>query len=108
MVRDTTPTPYKVGYVALRKGEEMPHYLGPNRKLEVVTRKVFENFNRCDDTKAWDIAWNIACMEQRNDSWVEIAVGEVQDDSDDEYLRQWLLRNGATEEDGHVFLAISW
>lgn len=72
----------------------MPHYIGPNRKIRIVTRKIFEDFNRCDD----DRAWQAACTEQPNDSWREICV----------YLRQWLLKNGATEEDGHVILAISW
>jgi hypothetical protein len=82
----------------------MPHYLGPNRKVQIVTRKVFEDFNRCGD----DRAWMAACMEQPNDSWREFAVGEEYDDPDEEYLRQWLLSNGACEEDAYIFLAICW
>lgn len=82
----------------------MPHYLGPNRELQVVNRKVFENFNCCDDR----LAWQAASMEQPNDSFREFEVGEPHSDPDDEHLRQWLLKNGATEADEVVFLAICW
>lgn len=82
----------------------MPHYIGPNRKVQVVTRKVFENFNRCNDPRAW----NTACLEQPNDSWIEVNVSKAHQDPDEEHLRQWLLKNGATEADEYVFLAICW
>lgn len=83
----------------------MPHYIGPNRKMSIVTRKVFENFDRCTDSRAW----NVACEEQRNDSFREFAVGKpYEGDEDSEYLRQWLLNNGAEEADKVVFLAICW
>lgn len=82
----------------------MPHYLGPNRTINIVARKVFENFNQCNDQRAWEAA----CMEQRNDSWVEICVNKKHDDPEDEHLRQWLLRNGACEQDEYVILGICW
>lgn len=82
----------------------MPHYLGPNRKVTVVNRKVFEDFNRCPDR----IAWEAACMEQSNDSFREFAIDELYSDPDEEHLRQWLLANGAEESDKVVFLAICW
>lgn len=84
----------------------MPHHLGPHRKVEVIIRKVFEDFGCCDDPRAW----KAACEDQRNDSWVEICVEEPYGDGDPEmeYLRQWLLRNGASEQDGYVLLGISW
>lgn len=82
----------------------MPHYLGPNRKVRMVTRKVFENFNRCGD----DRAWMAAITDQNNDSWREFCVSKKHNDPEDEYLRQWLLKNGATEKDEYVFVAICW
>lgn len=82
----------------------MPHYLGTNRKIKIVTRKVFENLNRIDDQRAWQAA----CMEQRNDSWREVCVSKENSDPEQEYLRQWLLKNGAEENDEHVILGISW
>lgn len=82
----------------------MPHYLGPNRTVSIVTRKVFEDFNRCSDPRAWEAA----CLEQPNDSWREIAVGKPDSDPDIEYLRQWLLKHGATKADEYVILGISW
>ena len=81
----------------------IPHYLG-NTKVQIVNRKVFENFNRCFDSQAW----LAACTEQPNDSFREFAVGKLYSDPDDEYLRQWLLANGAEESDEVVFLAICW
>lgn len=47
-------------------------------------------------------------MGQDNGSFRTLDVDEVYADSDLEYLRQWLLRNGATEMDGCVFLSICW
>ncbi len=82
----------------------MPHYIGPDREVQIVTRKVFENFNRCDDQRAWEAA----CLEQSNDSWREVCVKKPADDPDEEHLRQWLLNNGATEEDEYVFVEICW
>ena len=82
----------------------MPHYLGPNRKIQIVTRKVFENFGRCEDRRAWEAA----CMEQPNDSFREVCVGEKDDDPEEEHLRQWLLKNGAEEKDEYVFVEICW
>ena len=82
----------------------MPHYLGPNRKVAIVTRKVFEDFNRCGDQRAWEAA----CMEQRNDSWREVEVGKTQEDPEEEYLRQWLLKNGAEVADEYVIIGICW
>ena len=82
----------------------MPHYIGPNRKVTIVNRKVFENFNRCNDRRAWETA----TLEQPNDSFREFAVGELYSDPDDEHLRQWLLANGAEESDKVIFLAICW
>ncbi len=82
----------------------MPHYIGPNRKLQISIRKVFENFNRCDDSRAWEAA----CLDQSNGSWREVCVSKKADDPDDEHLRQWLLKNGVTEKDEYVFVGISW
>lgn len=82
----------------------MPHYLGPNRKVNIVTRKVFEDFGQCGDQRAWEAA----CEERSNDSWMKVCVCERSSDPELEYLRQWLLRNGATEEDQYVILGISW
>lgn len=82
----------------------MPHYLGLDRKVTIVNRKVFEDFNCCNDREAWQTA----CMEQPNDSFREFVVGEVYSDPDDEHLRQWLLANGAETADEVVFLAICW
>ena len=82
----------------------MPHYIGPNRQVQVVTRKVFENFNRCEDYRAFEVA----CLEQANDSWREIRVNQKHDDPDMEHLRQWLLANGAEESDEYVLIVISW
>jgi hypothetical protein len=82
----------------------VPHHLGPNREVTIVSRKVFEDFDRCADSRAWEAA----CLDQPNDSWREVCVSEPSEDSDEEYLRQWLLRNGATEDDQYVFLAICW
>lgn len=81
----------------------MPHHVG-NTEVKIVTRKVFEDFGSCDDQRAWEVA----CDEQANDSWVEVCVSKVHDDPDREHLRQWLLQNGACEEDGYVILGISW
>lgn len=82
----------------------MPHYIGPNRKVNIVTRKVFENFDLCDDPRAWQAA----CEEQPNNSWREICVNEKHCDEEQEYLRQWLLKNGATVEDEYVIIEICW
>jgi len=74
-------------------------------KIRIVKRKVFENFYHCDDRRAWETA----CEEQPNDSLRAFDVDEVYEDEPDlEYLRQWLLRNGAVEEDEVVILFISW
>ena len=74
-------------------------------KMKIVERKVFENFYRCDDRRAWETA----CEEQANDSYRAFDVSEAyEDDSDLEHLRQWLLSNGATEADKTVFLSICW
>ncbi len=82
----------------------MPHYIGLNRKITIVERKVFENFNCCEDTRTWETA----CLEQSNDSYREVCVNKMSDDPDEEHLRQWLLKNGATIEDEYVILEISW
>ena len=82
----------------------MPHYIGPNRKMEIVVRKVFEGFGCSADSRAWEAA----CMEQPNDSWIEVCVSEPDSDPEQEYLRQWLLKNGATEADKYVFVEICW
>lgn len=82
----------------------MPHYLGRNRKVTIVNRKVFENFDCCGDY----LAWQTACISGPNDSFREFAVGDAYSDPDDEHLRQWLLANGADESDEVVFLAICW
>lgn len=73
-------------------------------KMKIVKRKVFKNFNRCNDRRAWETA----CKGQRNGYFREFYVNYVYDDPDLEHLRQWLLRNGATEEDEFVFLLICW
>ena len=74
-------------------------------EMKIVARKVFVNFCRtCRDQRAWEAA----CCEQSNDSWPRFAVGVPQEDADQEYLRQWLLQNGAEEADEYVFLSISW
>ena len=82
----------------------MPHYIGPDRKISIVTRKVFENFNRCRDERAW----GAASEDQPNDSWREVCVKKKASDPEQEHLRRWLLKSGAEEADEYVILAISW
>lgn len=74
-------------------------------KTEITKRKVFENFGRvCRDQRAWEGA----CCNQCKDSFRKVYVDQEALDPDEEYLRQWLLANGAEESDGYVFIAISW
>jgi|GEM_PF-5944665 len=82
----------------------MPHFIGPNRETFIVTRKVFQNLVRSIDQRAWETA----CLEQPNDSFREFRVDTKYNDPNDEYLRQWLLKNGAEESDEYVFLDICW
>jgi hypothetical protein len=77
----------------------MLQYIGSNRKVRIVQRKVFENFYCCPDHRAYEAA----CEKQPDDSW-EICVYKKYDDPDMEHLRQWLLANGAEESDKYVFV----
>lgn len=73
--------------------------------MNITTRKVFENFSEiCHDQRVWEEA----CYGQFNDSVCKVYVDQKRDDADTEYLRQWLLANGAEESDGYVFIAIYW
>ncbi len=74
------------------------------REMKIVTRKVFEDFSKCDDPRAWEAA----CIERSNDSWRKVCVKNKYSDPEEEYLRQWLLKNGANEKDEYVFIGISW
>ncbi len=72
-------------------------------KIKMI--KTFENFSRiCRDNRAW----MAACLEQNNDSWILFQVASKLDDPDEEHLRQWLFKNGISEEDECVFLRIDW
>ena len=73
--------------------------------MEITKRKVFEDFSHaCRDQRAWEEA----CLNQYNDSVRKVHVDKKCLDTDAEYLRQWLLANGAEESDGYVFVVISW
>ncbi len=73
--------------------------------MKMRKTKVFENFSRmCRDNRAWEAA----CLEHNNDSWRLFQVANKYDDPDEEHLRQWLFKNGISEEDEAVFLRISW
>ena len=82
----------------------MPHYSNPNRHVRIVTRKIFTNFPCCADDRAFEAA----CEGWPNDSWRQIYVIQEYDDPEMEYLRQWLLANGAEENDEWVLLSIRW
>ena len=73
-------------------------------KMNFVERKVFEDFGRCKDRRAYDAA----CEGQLNGYYREFRVRRIYPDADLEYLRQWLFKNGVTEDDEVVFLSICW
>ncbi len=74
--------------------------------MKITTRKVFEDFgNACCDQRALEAGYT----EQRNDTVRRVCVDKECDyDAEVEYLRQWLLANGAEESDGYVLIIISW
>ena len=75
------------------------------RPVSIVTRKIFHNFsNDCRDRRAFEAG----CEEQSNDSYRMIRVDGEHWDADMEYLRHWLLANGAEESDEYVFISICW
>lgn len=83
----------------------MTKYSNPNRNVRIVTRKIFIDFHRCADHRAFEAA----CEEQSNGSWRQVHVlQEYTRDPEMEYLRQWLLANGAEANDEWVLLSIRW
>lgn len=80
----------------------MPSNVEPNYEGKVVPRKVFENFDRCDDPTVY----RTVRKGQSGYSWVGWQVAEPHENEDRERVRQWLLKNGAEERDEYVLFWI--
>ncbi len=73
--------------------------------METTKRKVFEDFSgTCHDQRAREEG----CLDRYIDCVRKVHVDKKCPDADAEYLRQWLLANGAKESDGYVFVVTPW